>query len=345
MNTFKKIIFLSNKEKPNDKSMATLVLEKKNSSIFCTLKVFHLPQTQELLLGIKINDQIIKQNILLNNNIYNFILNQNIDLSANLGCVLLSNDKSSITPLIWGNNKNTNYKNQIVANLKSSMAKLQHLETSKSTIKQSTKSDTKDNEHIDTKTNQSEELASCPIHSKETYEIHKNPYNINNFVEIEEYSQISLNEELLNTNTEIAQAVSMEALFDSSDQEIEETIDHEIYKSTPNEHKFYNMIAEQLDELFDKYPKENNLEKLIDNSKWVKINHEEENKYYVVGIIYINQDIKYICYGVPGNYYTEPPMELKNYSQWLPVDTMNPYDNGYWVMYQDADTGENVYIN
>lgn len=342
MNTFKKTIFLSNREKSNDKSMATLVLEKKNSSVFCTLKVFHLPSSQDLLLGIKTSNQIIKQNILLNNNTYNFILNQNIDLNENLGCVLLSTDKYNITPLIWGNDKNTNYKSQIVANLKSSMAKLQNFDPNKSPSKRSTSIVSKD---TDTITIEPKEQVSSPVYNKETYEIHKNPYNINNFVDIEEYSQISLDEELLNSNTEIAQAVSMEALFDSSDQEIEETIDKEIYKESSTEHKFYNMIAEQLDELFDKYPQESNLEKLIDNSKWVKINHEEENKYYVVGIIHKDNDIKYICYGVPGNYYIEPPMELKNYSQWLPVDTMNPYENGYWVMYQDADSGENVYIN
>ena len=68
-------------------------------------------------------------------------------------------------------------------------------------------------------------------------------------------------------------------------------------------------------------------------------------KYYVVGIIYHNHDIKYICYGVPGTYENEPPVEMRHYSQWLPTDTTDPYNNGYWVMYQDADTGENIYLN
>jgi hypothetical protein len=105
------------------------------------------------------------------------------------------------------------------------------------------------------------------------------------------------------------------------------------------------MIADQIDELFDRYPREKNLETLINNSKWVKINTDEENKHYVVGTIQENNDIKYICYGVPGNFNNEPPIELKNYSQWLPVDPQDPYNNGYWVMYQDADTGENIFIN
>ena len=105
------------------------------------------------------------------------------------------------------------------------------------------------------------------------------------------------------------------------------------------------MIADQLQELFDKYPQEQNLMKLIDNSKWCKINNDSDNKYYVVGIIYHNEDIKYICFGVPGNYNIQPPREMQGYSQWLPVDPADPYNNGYWVMCQDADTGENIYIN
>ena len=105
------------------------------------------------------------------------------------------------------------------------------------------------------------------------------------------------------------------------------------------------MIASQLQELFDKYPAEENLSKLIDNSKWCKIVRDSDNSNYVVGIISIENDIKYICYGVPGSYNNEPPREMQGYSQWLPTDTTDPYNNGYWVMYQDADTGENIYLN
>jgi hypothetical protein len=36
---------------------------------------------------------------------------------------------------------------------------------------------------------------------------------------------------------------------------------------------------------------------------------------------------------------------MREYSQWLPTDVLNPYDKGYWVMYQDADTGEKIFIN
>ena len=38
-----------------------------------------------------------------------------------------------------------------------------------------------------------------------------------------------------------------------------------------------------------------NLSKIIDNSKWVKITNDFDSKPYVVGIIYNNNDVKYIC--------------------------------------------------
>ena len=157
-------------------------------------------------------------------------------------------------------------------------------------------------------------------------------------------SQISLEEEALINNSEIAVATAS-SLFESSEEEIENIIDNNLKSNSATTHEFYNMIAEQLQELFDKYPSENSLNKLVDNSRWVKIDTDSDNKHYVVGIITDNDDIKYICYGVPGNYANEPPQELLHYSQWLPTDTTNPYTNGYWVMYQDADTGENIYLN
>jgi hypothetical protein len=168
-------------------------------------------------------------------------------------------------------------------------------------------------------------------------------------------SEIS-NEDNQYTQAEIAMASCTQAeLFESSDNEIETIIDEQISMidtdsnklgSQPKgKHKFFDMISDQLYELFNRYPKEENLSKLIDNSQWVKIIDDYDNINHVVGIIKDNDDIKYICYGVKGNYYQEPPMEMRGYSQWLPIDIDYPENNGYWTMYQDADTGENIAIN
>lgn len=373
MNTIKKTIFLSNKTDKNTKTLAILTLEKKHNGVYCTLKAYNSTPKGDLILGIKSNEKIIKQNISFNNDTYNFIVSENLNLDSSLGCVLLD-AKDNYSPIIWGSEKSDNFKSQIVNNLRTNISRLQTVSTKKVILEEpiieepieekiETKICNNDEEKIidsvkieelnisneDTK-DEIEETAISPINSKSALEEKTNLYNINNYQNIEEnYSQISLEEELIKNESEIAVAQNYAQLFESSEEEINDVIDNEFNKDVlninGNEHKFYEMIAEQLEELFDKYPREHHLENLIDQSKWVKINYNNDDRYYVVGIIYNNNDIKYICYGVPGEYNTEPPKELKDYSQWLPVDVTNPYENGYWVMYQDADTGENVFLN
>ena len=69
---------------------------------------------------------------------------------------------------------------------------------------------------------------------------------------------------------------------------------------------------------------------------------EETGEYYVVGLMYENGEIKYVCYGIPSIYGDEPPKELKGFAQWLPIDNTKSDGFGYWITYQDAETGENV---
>ena len=374
MSAFKKTIFLSNKESTN-KGMAILTLNKQTKGVFCTLKSYNFGKYSDLVLGLKSEDKIYKQNINLDSNIYNFLLNQEINLEKNLGCVLLDTSNNSFTPILWGSEKADNYKSQIVTNLKNSIQKLQNKDSLNSiqrVASEYTSYPKQQNTYIN---NSNENLTESNniinnnnIAEEKTIDIvtNGNTYNqqqtntdsvpsdiLDNQVTFldssgEAICPVSRSSNYSNNlhQSEIAHVATMSNLFESNDGEIEEIVDKEMEdKNIVSEHKFYNMIAEQLDDLFEKYPREENLENLVENSKWVKIKYEDQDKYYVVGIIYINNDIKYICYGVPGNYYSEPPRELKDYSQWLPTDTLSPYSEGFWVMYQDADTGENVIIN
>jgi len=152
-----------------------------------------------------------------------------------------------------------------------------------------------------------------------------------------------MSEEIVNTS-DIAAASAQASLFETSDEELDKIIESE-FNSERSPHQFYDMIADQIDEIFNRYPREHKLESLVDNSKWAKLDTDTDNKYYVVGIINVDNNIKYICYGVPGTYNQEPPIEMRKYSQWLPTDVRNPYTTGYWVMYQDANTGENIFLN
>lgn len=107
---------------------------------------------------------------------------------------------------------------------------------------------------------------------------------------------------------------------------------------------FFDGIKDQIETLFGKFPEEEILKEIIPNSKWAKIDYEEKGEYYVVGLLYENDKIKYVCYGVPSIYSDEPPKDLKGFAQWLPIDSEKEKGFGYWLTYQDAETGENVKI-
>ncbi len=113
-------------------------------------------------------------------------------------------------------------------------------------------------------------------------------------------------------------------------------------KEEPRSSKFYDEMKMQIDSLFESNPSEDYLMDLLPNSKWVKVNIDDNGDYYVLGLIYDEDNLKYICYGVPGVYQKTPPRELSGYPVWFPLDENKPEGFGYWLSYQDADTGESV---
>lgn len=104
---------------------------------------------------------------------------------------------------------------------------------------------------------------------------------------------------------------------------------------------FYFEMKPHLDKIFEEGEEENYLEILIPNSKWAKVKLTK-GEFYVVGTIFEEGEIKYICYGVPGVYQETPPKELSGYPIWFPLDENNRNGFGYWLSYQDAMSGESV---
>ena len=108
-----------------------------------------------------------------------------------------------------------------------------------------------------------------------------------------------------------------------------------------NKKTFLEEMTPHITQLFSKNPSEEYLEKLLPSSKFVKVSLDEEN-YYVLGLIYEQDVIKYICYGVPGIYQKNPPKQLSGYPVWFPIDENKQDGFGYWLSYQDAENGESV---
>lgn len=105
---------------------------------------------------------------------------------------------------------------------------------------------------------------------------------------------------------------------------------------------FYEKTKEEIENIFKQYPREEQLEKLIEGSKWVKITYGGEY-FYVFGVLYSGGNAEYLCYGVPTNQSKTPPESMKELASFIPLDE-GERDRGYWVMYQDANTGAAIKI-
>ena len=99
---------------------------------------------------------------------------------------------------------------------------------------------------------------------------------------------------------------------------------------------FYLSVKPQLDEIFVCFPECDDLEGVVPNSKWAKI--QVEDGFYVVGLILDGEVVRYISYGVPATKNSCPPSEIRDVAVWL--DDGKKEGNGYWVIYQDAMTGQ-----
>ena len=103
---------------------------------------------------------------------------------------------------------------------------------------------------------------------------------------------------------------------------------------------YYQTIKEKLDKIIDSYERDYNLCSLIPNSTFVKINYDS-NRFYSVGIVYELGTIKYVCYAVMGSYLSAPP-ELSTFCEFIPLSPYSPLKDGYYVIFQNAQTGEIV---
>ncbi len=105
---------------------------------------------------------------------------------------------------------------------------------------------------------------------------------------------------------------------------------------------FLNEIIYQLDEMFERYPNDDTLNSIIPNSRFISVDGDNP---YVLGVIYEDQMLKYIAYGVPATYNSLPPKDFGRHYQWLPLNPRDVMSDGYFMIYQDALTGTIVEIN
>lgn len=141
------------------------------------------------------------------------------------------------------------------------------------------------------------------------------------------------------TNEEINKEVNKNLNEDTTENAEIGFIFSEKEKNYSIDNPYYETVKKELADLFDKFPAEEQLEKTLYGGKFVKINYSAE-KYYVAGVLKEEAKEKYICYGIPAAYSKTPPKELDGYCSFIPLSVFDLKGDGYWMMFQDAITGE-----
>lgn len=103
---------------------------------------------------------------------------------------------------------------------------------------------------------------------------------------------------------------------------------------------YYEKIEDKLCKILSSHERCGDLEKVISGGKFVKI-YYDETRYYVVGTIKADEKIKYIAYGIKGTYGNVPP-PLEKYCRFIPLSEFDLLSEGYYVIFQNALTGEPI---
>ena len=128
----------------------------------------------------------------------------------------------------------------------------------------------------------------------------------------------------------------------SQTQEKEEggTILYENVDRDCRQENYYLSVKEKLDGIISKHERDYALSSLIPKSTFAKIKYDE-GRFYSVGTVLEENSIKYVCYAVKGSY-SDAPSTLSNFCEFIPLSAFSPLGEGYYVIFQRADTGEIV---
>ena len=102
---------------------------------------------------------------------------------------------------------------------------------------------------------------------------------------------------------------------------------------------YYLSVKNEIDQLFQTYPKDNTLNGAFSCSEWVRVKGTEKDPQYLVGVLYDDGRAKYICYALAAQDKDNPPDEIKSVCSFVPVSALTE-GVGFFVIFQSATGGE-----
>lgn len=310
----------------NSSKKAVLSLEEDGVGVKGTLRLYNFPFELSGIssLGFYVDQKVYKAGLTYKSHmLYDFFLSIN-ELPNKFSCAVVNFQNAVATPILYGSSEGNN--ENIYGSIISEIAKDNSLKKTKQTLDSfGVDFDEEEKKQIEKEIDSALCDDSCGNCSDCVY---KKYFYENQPHEAETVSTNSLHKE---------------ETVDLVDKNVQEPAKENERKEEESEVIFIDKLKPQIDKLFETNPMEDNLQKLIPYSKWVKVEYEDDGDFYVFGLLYDEHDnVRYVCYGVPAVFEEEPPKELSGYPIWLPLDKDNMRGFGYWLTYQDATTGEPV---
>ncbi|MDD2227520.1 MAG: hypothetical protein PHH71_02960 [Clostridia bacterium] len=339
---YKKSVVLSSID--NSLKKAVLNLDGKTGKIKGEVKLYNFteePMT-ELSLGLLIDQKIHKINLSRVGYMAYTSDSVFINIPENCTCALFGSKSGKSEPLLLGaiSGSSASLEERLISGLRA-------LEQTSASVAGKILSESKiefdDDEEIEEEIDNCLKKTTCEnctyksVFYKNKKDFRTSSKDLNNF----EYLEKNINSDK-NSGSDNNSDYKNSQLIDETKKNIK---NGELKTPTENSVYFFDEISSQINKLFDNYPTDEILCDIIPNSKWVKVDYENDEKFYVVGLIYSNSEVKYVCYGFPAMWTKLPPADFNEKAQWLPIDVEEPHGNGYWITYQDAQDGEMVRVD
>lgn len=291
---------------------AVLTLEKEGEEVNGAIRFYNFPLTIEgiLTLGFYVDNKVIKSGLTYKStSYYTFKLVDNF-INEKFSCAVLNFSDAEVMPILYGSSEGRD--EDVYASIIESLSD----DFSKDNVEKVLDSHGIDYEEHE-KREIENEIDRCMGDCKNCF--YKEQFYANEIENVEQKVKSDEENENLKKDMEVGE-----------EKEDEET--------------FFLRLKPQIDKLFEKNPTETNLEEMFPSSKWVKVEYEDDGDFYVFGLIYQDNEVKYVCYGVPAVYEKEPPKELSGYPIFIPLNKEDKEGFGYYITYQDAETGEPIRV-
>lgn len=334
---YKRTLILNDINNKNSNKKGVITLENDNNIIKGQLKLYNFVNyPQEVSLGVASAENIVKVPIKINDNVINFEIKENINLQEKISCAMVDISRITNPQIIVGGT--SNYLNDWADRVEQAFVQdakvLEKDEIYENNIQEIEK-------EISTVLREDKEYKDCSMcvgcKYKEAF------YNAQ---DVQTPGSLTI-EDCHNGNVaKINQILATATLGgeEEKNQKVKEDQKEQEENIPPQKEEqleFYEQIKDQIDDLFKNHSREESLELIIPNSKWVRVEYQDVEGHYVMGLIYDQDTLRFISYGLPSKDNKTPPQDLEEYAQWIPMQNESM---GYWVVYQNAKDGQSIKI-